>query len=227
MGKREPEFYDKKDLKAREWTETGIKKILGPADSEKQNPYFLGGPKQKLFLKERVHRIEASEDFKTWSAGSKRRKKAANKGRNTKEKNLTARVARLSFNIPVLPIGEILEKACYYYDCHLRFEVNEFIFTIHNTRQANPRSSAVFFLERLARKYLQHCLTDYDEQVKKLHGKVGGDLGVLIMRDKIDQEINRVYPNLLEQISSYQTYLRGDDNTGLNLLHIEEEHCMN
>jgi hypothetical protein len=66
------------------WTQTAIKKFLGEPDKLVYNPVYRNAPQMRMFFTERVEKIEASEEWKSWEEASRRRSAAS--GRRQDEK---------------------------------------------------------------------------------------------------------------------------------------------
>ena len=58
-------------------------------------------------------------------------------------------------------------------------------------------NSDISFLHRIARNYLRHELCKYDENLAKLYKKVGKDTAYNLLRSRIDEEIDKKYPELV------------------------------
>lgn len=59
------------------WSPAAIKKFLGDPDKEIRNPVFRTGPKMRLFLAERVDKVEATDEWKAWEVNNLRRREAS------------------------------------------------------------------------------------------------------------------------------------------------------
>lgn len=185
-GKRD-DYWSLAALKGRGWSESLVRKLLGDPDENACNPHFICAAPQRLYLRTRVKKVEASAAFKAEIAKvRKRRRKAKRVSKERRRKFLEEVSTNIKFKVPVLEEAELIRRACDHYNA----SDSEFL--------ASPKSSQEF-LDRICVNYLRHCLTDYDEQLDKLRGQVGVDEARLIVQEAVYYAIWESYPHLTEE----------------------------
>lgn len=70
------------------WTPTALKKFLGEPDKLIRNPVYRNAPPMRMFSTERVEQVEATDEWKSWEDGHRRR--SATNGRKKPEEEKTA-----------------------------------------------------------------------------------------------------------------------------------------
>jgi hypothetical protein len=78
------EFVIKSKLVEQGWTDALVTKFLPEPDQIKSNPHYRLAAPMKLYLKERVERIEATDQFKEAKEKSSSRKRSAQKAVESK-----------------------------------------------------------------------------------------------------------------------------------------------
>ncbi len=81
-----------------------------------------------------------------------------------------------------MPLERLTEKACEHYN-----RLHEF------SKTASPNDSPEF-LSRIARNYIRHELTDYEERLDALFAKVGNESAYNRLKTRINEAISEVYP---------------------------------
>ena len=183
------QYFTKKQLKQRNWTQTAIQKFLGEPDLIKPNPVYKSGAQMSLYLKERVIEIEKSAIFKQWAAQSQKRKKASEKSLATKQKALLELVNSWKILVPVIKRKKVLNLAI----CHY----NNFQLERENSDLVSEKSNSEF-LERITVNYIRHQMTSYDDKLELIAGKVGIQTAYKVLNQKIYNAIALAYPYLKE-----------------------------
>jgi hypothetical protein len=117
MSEQQPPLLTKTKLKERGWTDTLIEKFLPHPDETQTNPIYTSSSPMRLYRLERVEQMEASKDFIASQSRTAARKRAAQKGIETKRRKLMQYIDTLHF--PVLPLAsteELIDIACSNYN---------------------------------------------------------------------------------------------------------------
>jgi hypothetical protein len=181
----------KSELKdERGWTDTLIRKFVPTPDDTKPNPYSKNAAPMQLYCPERIKSIEQTPEFQERFAKSAARKSGAKKGVQTKTANLRQKVSREKIGVPKFKMKKLIEKACDHYNALQSFYNSDLFASEH---------SPLIFLQRICVNYLRHELTQYDEVLDKMKGKVGCNDVYWDVRDKVLDKIAEQYPMLAEE----------------------------
>ena len=140
----------------------------------------------RLYLTSRVSAVEKSEEFRAWIKQHKNIREGAQKAIETKRDKLLAYVAQITITVPL--IDHVQSLAIDSYNAWNR----------ERDKYASENDSAEF-LERITVNFIRHEMTDYEEHLRKLFGKVGIQSGLLSLRERVFQKIGEVYPDLDEE----------------------------
>jgi hypothetical protein len=165
MSEARETFLAVSQLKERGWTNALISRFLGDPDELRTNPHYRSGPQMRLYRTERVEQAEASAEFRNAQDCRKAKREAAQMALATKKKKLNEYVEAVEIEVPRLPKAELIRRACENYNAGL----------VDDTRdrpRAYPNSDPEF-LERVCVNYLRHVLTQYEEHLEEIAGKVG------------------------------------------------------
>ena len=185
-GKRD-DYWSLAALKERGWTESLVRKLLGDPDEKACNPHYICAAPQRLYLRTRVKKVEASSIFETEIVEVRKRKEKAKMVAEKRRCKFLEDVKKsIKFQVKVLEDSELIRRACDHYNAG----DSEFL--------ASPKSSQEF-LDRTCVNYLRHCLTDYDEQLDNLRGQVGVDEARLIVQEAVYDAIWKSYPHFMEE----------------------------
>jgi len=185
------DYFNKTQLKERNWTDTAINKFLLFPDGEKINPVCRSAPKMKLYLQDRVFRIENSEDFRRWLNKSFDRKKSAQKAVLSKKESLIQQVNNWTIDVSEHSYVDILKLTVDNY--------NEFKTSIEDYESIATINSDKMFLNRIVVNFLRHQLTEYDNRLHEIAGKTGIRKAYLILNRKIYDKIAEIYPEYKEE----------------------------
>lgn len=188
------DYTTKSRLKEQGWTDGMIKKLLGEPDTTKPNPMYKSAAPMALYLVTRVQKVEASEAFREAKEKSAGRKASAQKAVKTKLEKALDYARTVVINVPAINYEKVVKRACqsynewHEYDRYGRY--NEY-FT-----PADPLNSDKDFLQRITINYLRHECSSYEQQLYKLYGKTGVNEAHDILQKRINDEIQRIYPQL-------------------------------
>ncbi|MER1995169.1 MAG: hypothetical protein ABTA24_01555 [Arthrobacter sp.] len=171
--------------KERGWTDTQIKAFLPVPDRTARNPFSRKAAPMKLYARERVEAVEATEEFRKAREASRKRQLAARERSLAKKKEAVASAQALELRIVPEPWDEVQRKALDHYNSRLR----------RKQSPAGPRTSQAR-RDRMTVNYLRHQQTSYEEELKEFKGVVGVGEAYLIVRNRILDLIAETYPPL-------------------------------
>jgi hypothetical protein len=70
-------YYHAGELRERGWTEAAIRRFLPEPDRTRINMLYSSAPPVRLWLRERVEAIEATEEYQAWTQHQQRRRELA------------------------------------------------------------------------------------------------------------------------------------------------------
>lgn len=182
-----PENFSVSELRARGWTRTLIERFLPQPDAKKPNPRFRSTAPMKLYRRERVEAIEATEEFWVARRESEFRKSAAKKAVATKTA-LTLKMAKeLPVNVPQIPLDKLLKLAVRHYEA------------LHDDRRSatcKPWGEVDAFRDRICVNYLRHSAIQYHENLEEIAGKTGKAQAYLVLWQRIGEKVKAKYPML-------------------------------
>ena len=165
-------------------------------DEIKDNPHYRRGSPMQLFLLERIAGIEDSAEFKGTLESVAKRKKSAEKAVETKRMQVRQYLDSVRITVPLLAQKDLIRKACSHYnDMQIDREFNGY----STCGESATKGSDPKFLMRICVNFLRHCLTEYEEHLDAISGKVGFDDGYFEIREKIFTEIAAKYPWLAKE----------------------------
>lgn len=176
----------KSQVKERGWTEALIKKYVPVPDKEAVNSYSKKAP-IKLYFQKRIEDIEREESFIQLKAKAAIRQISAKKSIAQRKEKFLSEISKYQPEIPVIPKEELFERAKKHYE-----EIN--LYKYDKLRNLmNPDDD---FIVRISINYIRHELSDYESQLAVIAKKVGVDDAYQIIREKVNEEIIKVYPYL-------------------------------
>lgn len=182
-------YFTKTQLKERGWTDKLIRDLLGEPDKLKVNYHYLTGPKIQLYEQQRAEKLESDDAWKKAQENREKRKASAQKAVETKRRKLIELINAVEIEVEELSLEHATELAIQSYN-HRQSEIGNY-----NSIRASLDSDAAF-LCRITRNYIRHELTSYDYYLDELVGQVGKEEAYDLLRDRVDKEINKVYPSL-------------------------------
>jgi len=178
----------KSELKTkRGWTDAGIKKFLSPPDQLKVNPTYRKAAPMQLFDLSRVQDIEQIFDYLDWQIKSQKRKEGAQKSVKTKKQKLFDIFEHWKPIIPLLAFDSLKNQAIKHYN-----GLSEF------NSYADLKSDPLF-LNRIMVNYIRHDLTNYDDLLNSMGGKVGKNETIDMVREQVYNAIGEKYPILKDE----------------------------
>ncbi|MDD2741263.1 MAG: hypothetical protein PHV02_03260 [Rhodocyclaceae bacterium] len=183
---KEPNLTQTAILERTGWTKTLLLKLLGEPDLRKK----IHGRTQLacLYREVRVLEAEGSAAFAAAQDGIQKRKAAGKKAVETKIEKLMLAVAEMRVTVQHVGIDKVRRDAIRSYnDWHW-----------DSCMPASLKSEPEF-LDRITVNYIRHELTDYDYALEEVAGKVGVQIAIDTIRDKIYASIANAYPVLAQE----------------------------
>jgi hypothetical protein len=180
------EYLNSTDLRRRGWTTTAILRFAGEPDDTCLNPYYLSGPLINRYLKKRIEQIERTNKFQDWLDKSKKRKQGASVGVETKRQKLMCYLDGVKIDVPIIDKERLIQEAVKHY--------NAMSFCSPGPLKIAHETDNEEFLLRIAVNYLRHELSDYEDELYEIYGKVGVREAVSKLREKVYDAIGTAYP---------------------------------
>lgn len=191
----QPEYFTKKQLTERGWTESLIKRFLGNHDAERPNPRFRSSATMKLFQQERVIALEHSDDYQSAKEKTEKRRTAARNVAAGKRQQLLERIEQTPIEMPNLSRQKLLKKACRHYNERMRERQRRTDFDFKDATADSDQD----FLCRISVNFLRHELTPYEEHISSLYGRIGRQQAYLLLKCRILAAIAEKYPWLSQE----------------------------
>ncbi len=170
-----------------------IKKFLGDADAEKDNPMYRSAPPMKLYAMARVLAAESEESFIAQKLKAESRSKTMKNVANLKKQELLEQIDHMTFRIKVIPEESLLKNAIRSYnDFHEMIGMERNNFSFDYATQKSDKT----FLERIEVNYIRHNLTQYDTALETMAGRIGVHEAVVKIKFMILDAISEKYPYL-------------------------------
>ncbi len=207
MGKQKT-FLNTAELKRRGWRDAMIRDLLGEADAARRRRRRTTPP-QKLYLRARVHEVEAQAGFKAAlaqaEAGLGVRRQAALSAADIKRQALLRQVSGINVSVPLYALDHIRQAA------------------VGHWQGRNPGCDAAGANEATVQRwmvnYIRHRCTCYDGQLRELRGRIGVDIAAGLIKKATLRAIGGKYPALEAACDKQaQGGYRGRSRAVVNLL---------
>ncbi len=185
-------------IKKRGWTDALIRQFLGVCDAERVNPHYRTGPPMRLYRRARVIQLESSVEFQAAQQGRKGKREAAAKAVQTKRRLIAEYVASVEIKVPQFAREDIIRRACEHYNGHQMFRRDG------GDAFANAQSDPEF-INRIVVNFLRHCMTEYEQHLDKISGKVGAADAYLEIKTKVLDAIAEDYDWLATECSNQES----------------------
>ena len=179
------------ELKARGWTDSVVRKYLGKPDGYRDNPRYRSAPKTKLYNLSRVAEMERRPEVLEALQKAAIRSETSRKSAKMQSKRLLEYIRNLNIEVPSMPEDVLIEKACSHYN-------GLWIGRGDYDRYASPLSPK-HFLSRISVNFLRHEMTNYEDELARIFGKVGCVKGRVLLKSRILDKIGEVYPTLSKE----------------------------
>ncbi|MDG7023013.1 MAG: hypothetical protein JRN45_00670 [Nitrososphaerota archaeon] len=185
-------------LKARGWTGAMVRTFLGEPDKKVPNPHYTTAAPMRLYGLSRVETAEQTEGFRAAREKAGERSVKAQKTAQKKARRLVEKAAAME--VSVVADEELLDHSIRDFNGHKEevameraCEGREYDYE-PATRQSDP-----LFLERIQVNFARHSLTDYDESLEEVAGRVGVREALETIRKKVYGAIAETYPKLADE----------------------------
>lgn len=193
--KAKVEYVSKAGLKAIGWTDRAISVFLDPCDKEAKNPHYAKAAPMRLYLKSRVEETEKSEAYQKFLGENAGRVASARKAVDTKKEKLLKELSGWTIVLKAKPYQKVIAAAIRSYN---EFHEEMLYERGHDYTPAKADSDPEF-LQRITVNYLRHELSDYDDRLEALFGKVGKDDAYRILNKMIYDKIADTYSELRDE----------------------------
>jgi hypothetical protein len=196
------QYITKTELKKRGWTDRAIDIYLSDSDKVVRNKRYVNAPPMHLYLKSRVEGLESCPEYLRYLSQHTTKRIGAQKGVSTKKDRLIKEVQSWAILLKPERAHTITQSAL--------LEYNRY----HPDEPASHNNS-IAFLNRITVNYLRHKLTNYDEKLNALFGKVGKDEAYQLLNQMIYKKISEQYPELATECKRQlvQKYKRGNNGS--------------
>jgi hypothetical protein len=197
--KETSQYISKAGLKKRGWTDRAIDIYLSQSDKVVKNQRYAKAPPMQLYLTSRVVDAENSIEYRRYINKHETNRVGAQKGVATKKERLLKEVQSWTIILKPERAHTITQSAISEYNNY------------HPDEPASHNHS-ISFLNRITVNYLRHRLTNYDEKLNALFGKVGKDEAYQLLNQMIYKKIGEQYPELATECKRQltQKYKRGN-----------------
>ncbi len=193
-------------LKERGWTPALVKKLLGAPDVKRPNPYYRSAAPMQLYASERVLEVEQTAEWRQAAARAAMRSEAGKIAAARKAAELVAQAETLLITVRRLPRETLLRRAIASYNAfheELLWERG------HDYERASEQSDPAF-LERITVNFIRHELTEYDERLEEVAGRMGVDEATALIRQWVNAEIACIYPEYAEECKRQIRFRHGE-----------------
>lgn len=176
------ELFTTSELKSRGWTDSLIRKFLEEHDETRPNPkYSNAGSPMKLYRRDRVERIEKSEEFREAKRKADDRKVSAKKAVETKLKKMQDYLDNLIIEVPKMKKETLIAAA----------RQNSYLLDLPDHVEFSDERNCVNFL--------RHCETKYESELANIAGKTGASDAYYEIKEKVLNAIAEQYDWLVEE----------------------------
>lgn len=187
-------------IEKRGWTKSMIGKLTMNLNVRiVDNPHYKCAPSMKLYCLKDIKRIEKTKRFKLLKEKADRRKESAKKSVETKIKNVVQLADNFSVTVQRIDLEELREETLAskqaWYDSQILNRNNYDFRDAYSAPQED--------VERWEVNFIRHNLSDYDEQLEILNGKMGKFVAYWHYKEKLANEMKRIYPELINSINLY------------------------
>lgn len=176
------------------WTKTMITKFL-PEPTLKDNPHYKNAAPMKLWRKNDVIEIMETPEFIEAMEKAAKRKEAAGKAKQTKEKKLAEEMEKViaSLSVLIVPEKNLIKRTIkaknewYAFNASLRNEWLDYEVTAGGVDEDT--------LNRWVVNYIRHRLVRYDDALRLMDGRVGKYEVYPEFKRAVLTKISEAYPN--------------------------------
>ena len=199
-------------VEKRGWTRSMATKLLENLDyKEVNNPYYKCAAPMILYYLKDIKRIEKTKKFAQLKEKAEKRKISAKKAVETKI-NTTVDIAdTFSVTVERIDLEDLRE---YTLEEKQNWYNYNFFSTLNREIWKNAYSADEDTIKRWMVNFIRHNLSDYDEQLEILEGRIGKSKGYSHFKTKLAEEMKKVYPELEKEIKKYMLGMQDDEQVG-------------
>ena len=195
-NKKKIEYWSKSTLLSRGWTEKTIDELL-PPPKLKDNPHYKCASPMQLWEQKVVKQKERTKKFKESAEKKAKRRESSLKAVATKIENTMSLLPTFSLEVERVSLEDLRQ-----------WTLNAKWYWYMDTDQYE-RADSVFFADeetilRWEINFIRHNLSNYDDELEKLYGKVGKDMVYSKYRNQLMNKIFEVYPELKEKCEEFE-----------------------
>lgn len=190
------EYWTKSSLLDRGWTEKTINELLPPPKLV-DNPYYKCAGKMKLWEQKIVKQRERTKKFKESAEKKAKRRESSLKAVATKKEKTMSLLPTLSLEVERIELEDLRKYT-------LNAKWNWYMFTEQDWKADSVDFADDETVLRWELNYIRHNLSNYDNELEKLYGKVGKDTVYSKYRNQLMNKIFEVYPELKEEVEKLE-----------------------
>lgn len=190
-NKKKIEYWSKSTLLSRGWTEKTIDELL-PPPKLKDNPHYKCASPMQLWEQKVVKQKERTKKFKESAEKKAKRRESSLKAVATKTENTMSLLDTFSLEVEKIDLEDLREWT-------LNAKWNWYMDTEQYERADSVNFADEETILRWEINFIRHNLSNYDEELDKLYGKVGKDIVYSKYRSQLMNKIFEVYPELKEK----------------------------
>lgn len=219
-------------IQKRDWTKTIVNKLLADVEVKwVDNPHYKCAPPMGLYNMKDIKRIEKTKKFKDAKEIADKRKASAKKAVETQKKNTISMVDKFSIIVERLALEDLKEitlkdKQNWYYmnPKYIRYDVRDYadydeddIYYFENSYyeyeyiERNAYTAPDDVVNRWMVNYIRHKLTNYDEELKRICGRLAREEAYTKYKNILAVEMKKVYPELEREIDKYMLGISNDE----------------
>ncbi|MGA5702334.1 hypothetical protein [Peterkaempfera bronchialis] len=193
-AERHRAYYTLGALRARGWTPSMVRDLLGEPDAQGRSPFYGPAVPTRMYAIGRVETAEGTEEFARSLAAAARRSAAAREAAARRRREVLDRIVAEPVEVPRLSRDELAEQAVRHRN--RRDRERAWDRPDHVPRPAVAATTDAAALARWQVDYLRHRLTGYDALLDGLYGSAGRTEAAQLLRERIHDAIAGTYPEL-------------------------------
>ena len=183
----------------RGWTGSMLKLLNNLDYKLVDNPYYKCAPPMCLYNLKDIKRIERTKKYKELREKADKRKTSAKKAVETKTQKAVSLADTFSVTVESMTLEELrantLDAKQWWYDLHTDY--------LYMYEAKNAYSAPEDVVKRWMVSYIRHNLSNYDEELEALNGRIGKKKAYKYYKEKLAEEMKKGYPELKKEIDQY------------------------
>lgn len=194
--KKKIEYWSKSTLLDRGWTEKTINELLPPPKLV-DNPHYKCAGYMKLWEQKVVKQKERTKKFKESAEKKAKRRESSLKAVATKTEKTLSLLPTLSLEVERVDLKDLKKWT-------LNAKWNWYMYTGQDWRADSVDFADEETVLRWEINFIRHNLSNYDNELDKLYGKVGKTVVYSQYRNQLMSKIFEVYPELKAKIDELE-----------------------